>query len=744
MSLPDPPDSRSGPPESELQEGSQEAADEFWTEREKRELALLRSAVQNRKRPGRRIFRFCRRFLVLCLILVLLAVAGVIAAAYFYRSAIRSEVEDRLMAELERQNIHLDYGDASFDFVRGLLLRDVKLYETSLRQKLLAECTELGFSFDAVDFVQQEFQGTVTTAFTARNAEVVFYEDGEAVATLEGLGATILGTDEGVSIEHFRGRIGQLDFDLDGEVRIDREARRKRAAEKPEREKEGRKIADFTFFHRLMPWLEVTKQNSEDPQFPEIRATFLVDPENENPVTVEGRFTGQDFIWRKIPLDAAAVAFAFQEGDKRLVLPDFNLIYAGGIISGEAIWDTGTNQVEVKRFQSSADLIDLVRHIDSGEGEFARGFRQEKPALISATGRLDLKQFWESDLLIDYRHADEVVLLLGEKELALEGIHGSMHVAGGGVDLKNVLVNVLGGKLELNGRSSMGRGPMAYEGTIDATGIPLQSIAGFFGSDQPLPGVLNLHYEGVAGSDFSAFNGRGNLRIDSGKLYRVPIVGPIQALMNSVTPMFQDENRGELTSTFVIRDGVMSTDDLTVVSDGTRLKVVGTIDLNNGQTQFEAEGNLVGALGLVTGLLSKALVVEGSGPINDLDMKLKTVPAEFASETVKTVFGAAGQGVNLVKDGAIKATGGVIETGTDAVLGVGQKTVDVGQKTVGEGARMIGEGIRRIIPGGQERDEGQSGGSELPPEVIPAQDEEKKRERGGLLRGLGPVFSDDD
>lgn len=697
--------------------------------------------ARNRHRAAFGFFRVCRRVVALLLLLAFLVIAVLAGAAYFYRNAIRVEVERRLITELERQNIHLGYGSASFDLVRGLLLRDAKLYETSLRQTLLAECSEIGFSFDAIDFAKQDFRGDVTTAFTARNAEVIFYENGEPVAALNNLGATILGTGNGVVIEHFRGRIGELDFDLDGEVRIDREKRREQRKEEPPRDAEEKekshKIANFAFFHRLMPWLEVTNQNPESGQRPELRMTFLVDPGQESPVAVQGRFNGQHFIWRGIPLDAAAITFAFAEGDKRLELPDFNLIYGGGIISGEAVWDTGTNQVEVTRFQSSADLVSLVQDASPGEAKFSESYRQSEPALVGATGRLDLKEFWQSDLQIDYRHPSGLTLLMGESELDIQGIHGRIHVVDGGVTTDGLLMSLLNGKVELAGRARMEPGPLFFEGSIDASGIPLQAIVEHLGGDQQLPGVLTLHYEGTAGGEFKDLNGLGNLRIDSGQLYRVPVVGPIQAMMNSVTPMFGDENRGELSSTFAVRDGVLSTDDLVVRSDGTRLQVAGKIDMNTWQTEFEAEGNLVGALGLVTGLLSKALVVEGRGPVTDLEMQLKTVPAEFASETVKSVFGAAGQGVNLVKDGAIKATGDVLGSGAEAVKGVGQKTVDVGQKTVGEGAKMIGQGIMRIIPGNQgERDERD------PIEEDPGDEPEEKKERR-LLRGLGPVFSDE-
>lgn len=696
----------------------------------------------NQKRGPRRFFRFARRMVLVSLPLFLLLIAAVATTLYLSRHWLRTEVESRLMVELERQNIHLAYESADYHFTRGLLLHHVTLYESQDRKKRLLTCSELGFTFDVLDFAKQEFRGDVATSFTTWDARIVCYEGGEAVATIDDLRVEIRGSESEVSVDRFAGRIGELEFELEGRILASREQRRQREERQRQRREnsETRKVADFAFFHEVMPWLQVV--GDQDGYRPQIRAEFVVDPTAAHPVTVRGQFTGNHFAWREIPIDAATVEFGFAEGDTRLQLPHFNLIYGGDLISGEAVWDSASQTVEVARFHSSADLLGLLRRLDPSITPFAAMIQQDEAPLIKASGLLNLADFWKSDLRLDLRQAGGLTLLLDPGDLRLEGISGALRIADGVVSTESLRLSALGGRVEASGSAALAQSPLSYEGTLTVTGLPLQGMVDYFGGDKELPGMLTAQFEGRGGVQMATLNGVGKVRVDAAKFYEVPVIGPVQSMMGSVVPVFGGGKRSELSATFTVSDGVLTSEDLVVHADGTRVEVAGQLDLSNWQTRFEAEGNLVGALGLVTGLVSKALVVEGSGRVDELDLKMKNVPAEFASEAVKGIFGVAGTGVNLVTDtvgtgfegaqqvagGALKITGAVIEGGADAVRSVGQKTgegvrvmgdgatligetgrrgIEGGARMVGQGAKRLGEGLLRIIPGNQ-RGEGET------------------------------------
>lgn len=689
------------------------------------ELAARRGAEApsgNRRRPRAGFFTWCRRLMAALVVLAVLLAAGLLATVWFSRSWLRAEGERLLTSELARQRIHLDYDEASYVFTRGLVLKGVKLYETADREKLLLTCSEMGFSFDAVGFLQNRLSGGLTTSFNTRDAVVVCYVDGQVVATIEGLKMEIVGRPDDVLVDQFRGRIGDLDFQLEGQILATREQRRKRK-EKEELDrlsgKPGtKKIANFAFFRSLMPWLAVTSR--EEGVRPEIRARFVVDHSAAAPITVSGRFSGRNFYWRNAPLDSAAVEFSFAEGDERLVLPDFNLIYEGGLITGAGVWDSGTNVATVERFQSAANILGLLRDINPKIAPFATTIQQDEPPLLNATGLLKIKDFWHSDLDIRYRHQSGMTLTQFRRPLRIEGVNGRVRVSEGGFATDSLRATVLGGLWEFAGRANLAEPERTYRGTLAVNGLALQSIVDHLGGEQELPGVISGRFEGGGGFNLAQMDGRGSLRIDSAKLYSVPVVGPVQHLMGSVIPLFGDaERRSELTASFTIANGRLDSRDLVILADGTRVNVGGTMDLATWETQFEAQGNLVGALGLVTGLLSKALVVEGSGRVDALQLQLKHVPAEFASDTVKGILGVAKGGVGVVSNtvgaglegaqnaasGAIRATGNVLNGGagavSDGVRAVGDGLGD-GARMVGQGARRLGEGLMKIIPGGRD------------------------------------------
>lgn len=671
----------------------------------------------NRRRPRVGVFRWCKRLVVGSMLMVLFLAAALIVAVWFSRGWLRMEGEKLLTAELARQRIHMDYGSASYVFTRGLVLNDVRLYETAEKDRLLLTCSEIGFSFDLVGLIQKRLTGGLTTSFTTRDATLVCYESGGVVATIEDFRLSVIGRPNDVLVEQFRGRIGDLDFNLEGQILSTRDQRRKRDQKEKDAALAGKpktkKVADFAFFKALMPWLDVTSR--EEGVRPELQARFVVDHSAEAPVTVQGRFMGRQFNWRKVPLDSASVEFAFAEGDERLELPAFNLVYQGGLITGAAVWDSGTNIATVERFQSSAHILGLLRDINPKIAPFAATLKQDEPPLLNASGTLRIKDFWNSDLDVHYRHQTGMTVMIGQRPLLIEGINGRVHVGDGGFQTESLQANILGGAFTYRGKADLETADRTFQGTVDLAGLPLQAIVNHLGGSAELPGVLTGHFEGGGGFSLATMRGQGSLRLDAAKLYKVPVIGPVQNLMGSVVPVFGDaDKRSELTATFTIGDGRLETRDLVILADGTRVEVGGTLNLTNWQTQFEAQGNLVGALGLVTGLLSKALVVEGSGRVDNLDLKLKHVPAEFASDAVRGVFDVAKggiEGAHQAASGAIKATGNVLGEGADVVTGgvkaVGDGLGD-GARMVGEGAKKLGEGLLKIIPrGGKGRDSAQ-------------------------------------
>ncbi|MCB1091704.1 MAG: hypothetical protein KDL87_09245, partial [Verrucomicrobiae bacterium] len=683
------------------------------------------AGLKNCRRPRVGVFRWCKRLVVGGVLFLLIVIGALVAAVWFSRTWLRVEGEKFLMSELSRQRIHLAYETAQYQFTRGLVLGNVTLYETEKREKKLITCSELGFSFDAVGMIQHGMREGFTTSFTTRDATVVCFENGTEIATLTGLRTEIVGRPNDVLIDQFRGRIGDLDFELEGKILATREQRRKKKEREHQADLDGKpkvkKIADFAFFHALLPWLEV--KSREEGVRPEIRANFIVDHAAEAPVTVTGRFIGRNFNWKKVPLDSASVEFSFAEGDERLVLPAFNLVYDGGLITGAAVWNSGTNVANVERFQSAANIVNLLRDINPKIAPFAATLQQDEPPLLSATGQLRIKDFWNSDLNIHYRHQDGITLLLSNGPLKIEGINGQFHVANGGFQTDSLLATILGGSFEFGGSALIKADTPRYEGRMNVRGLPLQSIVNHFGGKQELPGILSGHFEGSGGVAMADLNGQGSMRIDAAKLYKVPVIGPVQNLMGSVVPIFGDaEKRSELTASFTVTNGLLESRDLVILADGTRVEVNGNLSLSNWQTQFEARGNLVGALGLVTGLVSKAMVVEGSGRADDLQLKMKSVPAEFASETVKGVFGVAKGGVGVVSntvgaglEGAQSAAGVV----TEGVKAMGGGLED-GARMVGEGAKKLGEGLLKIIPGTHRDNQGTNGKSASPQPPVQA------------------------
>ena len=82
-------------------------------------------------------------------------------------------------------------------------------------------------------------------------------------------------------------------------------------------------------------------------------------------------------------------------------------------------------------------------------------------------------------------------------------------------------------------------------------------------------------------------------------------------------------------------------------------------------------------MGLVTGIASKLLEIEGGGPVDNIEWKLKNLDA------LGLVKGGA-EGVTKIGKGAVEITG----KGTEKAV---------------EGVKSVGKGLKKILPFGKKK-----------------------------------------
>ena len=569
------------------------------------------------------------------------------AAVWFSRGYLMNRGETLAIEKLENEGLYLDYEGPIYKFPRGLIFSDVTIFETKERQTPLLKVANLGVNLDPWQLLSKHSADGLEAVITMEDATAIAFHEGNEICKITGINADLFATPERLKINRLRGTLNGLDFDVEGLANLPEPVESANAtAETPpaeDSEKNG-PILDFGFLKGALEPIAFEKM--EDGENP--RIDLNIDLGSDLSLVATGRFSGRGFKWQGIPLDLVGVTFDYSQKLDVIDIIDAQIGYGGNSINAKAQMLLGKNRLENLNITSNANLVELVSHFAPEIEDKLAGIQMLDNPTIGATGSLDLNDPLASTITVDYQHWKGFTVNVDEKILPIRGINGQLILNNNEVSVSKISplrATVLDGEVVMNINSFKLNDPtLPFRGVIEISQLPVNKAAFFItGQSSELTGLFSGTFRGKGAiHDLTQLNGSGDLKIDGGKLYKMPVIGPIQKLLATVIPIFGNRERSALTAKFDATTGIIITNDLLIRSDGTKVKVSGSVDLTKQTTKFNAKANLDGPLGLATGLAAEMLIIEGSGTINEPNIRLAGVPEGLS--------GLAGEGLEAVEN----------------------------------------------------------------------------------------------
>jgi hypothetical protein len=91
--------------------------------------------------------------------------------------------------------------------------------------------------------------------------------------------------------------------------------------------------------------------------------------------------------------------------------------------------------------------------------------------------------------------------------------------------------------------------------------------------------TANLDVTRASTADWHTVNGYGNLELRDGVIWDIPLFGIFSPVLNGIVPGLGNSRATAGTCTFLLTNGVLSSNDLEIRSSGMRLDYRGTVDL---------------------------------------------------------------------------------------------------------------------------------------------------------------------
>jgi hypothetical protein len=261
-------------------------------------------------------------------------------------------------------------------------------------------------------------------------------------------------------------------------------------------------------------------------------------------------------------------------------------------------------------------------------------YRFDQPPTVRVNGRLPTRDTKQADV-----HFEVAGRTFHYWRFTVPEISGKLHWQGESLSISNVVARFYNGRLAWNGEFDFSP-PMGtdfhFQASFEEADLRLL-VADVAARTNQLEGILSGHLFITAANsmDWQNSQGFGDLRLQDGFLWNIPIFGFLSKILDKLSPGLGQSRANAASATYAIMNGVLHTSDLEVRSSMLRLQYAGDIDLK-GQVnarmgaEILRDAPLVGRLvSLALSPVTKVLAFKITGSVNDPKREPLYLPGFF-------------------------------------------------------------------------------------------------------------------
>ncbi|MGI9243594.1 MAG: hypothetical protein ACR2RV_22535, partial [Verrucomicrobiales bacterium] len=425
-----------------------------------------------------------------------------------------------------------------------------------------------------------------------------------------------------LSVERAAGRIGNLDFSVDGEWRWggaseagEEGAKGANATGSPDVDPDPvAKSKPFSVIALVNDFL--TFEGAEDPVQLTSQFVWHESPNSTSSakwtdqLELSAQISGGKHRWRGYSVIKSGAKFILKDG--RLAFTPMRVETTDGTIESQGHYDIAQNQLRLASLQFGLDpLVALERLGVPAKGAESYIHFSTPPVFTGRDLVFDLDDWMGSfGTLKKTNQSGFTITTPKKRKVTLENAQGELTFRRGVIEANGFTAEVFRGDANLEIKIDAARKPSAYDLDFTVTNVSLASFNRWANPKKPNDdtGTFNLTFKAKGTTVPDSMQGVGRATIGSEEpmaqnfLALKGLVGALEGLF----PILDGERSWELDLPFSV-DGSKITTDATKLSNArTTAEISGYVDLAKDETDLVANVNLRGLLG-VAGILVKPL-----------------------------------------------------------------------------------------------------------------------------------------
>ena len=369
----------------------------------------------------------------------------------------------------------------------------------------------------------------------------------------------------------------------------------------------------------------IRKMEVQFTDVPEI--TFEAAGRKLDPASLTGRGTlklGRTSI-HDSPMDGATADLSY--GGLALTLSNITVRRPEGSGSGAFTYDFGKNQVRLDGIRSTMNPFNVLQWADPNVAKETLPYRFKGPPEAMVSGTIALKDPEATRLTADFNAPQGLDYDLLDRTLNFGAAAGRLQFAGRRIDVDVPSARLFGGSVKLNAIVATGQPGARQEMRVQLDKVNFETLTRLYFDYKDSQGVVSGRYDfSFVPGQQREMRGRGNLLVENGNVFAIPVLGPLSLLLDAIIPGTGYQTARRATCDFRVADGEIRTDNLDILGQGFSMIGQGSLFFIEDRMDFSVRVNAQGVPGLLLYPVSKLFEYVSDGKMTEPQWRPKILP----------------------------------------------------------------------------------------------------------------------
>ena len=315
-------------------------------------------------------------------------------------------------------------------------------------------------------------------------------------------------------------------------------------------------------------------------------------------------------------------------GDSAITYKDFSLGRGKAVGKGTFVYDFGDRRIILRDIESTMPPVDVMMWIDPKIAETIKPYRFRQPPRVRGEGTVDLKvPPQRNDLRLTIQSESGLDYDLLERTLKFGRTLANVNITGTKVIAEIESAELMEGNVGVNAVVSFDPAEPTFGAKIDIRRVNFEQLTKLYFNYDDSRGVAsgNFKFNARMGQE-QQMRGEGSLRVEDGRVFAIPILGPLSEIINKIIPGAGYQAARLATADFTVGDEKISTKNLKVEAAAFRLFGSGDIYFVADKMNMSMRLNARGLPGLVLFPVSKLFEYSATGSLSKPEWRPKIMP----------------------------------------------------------------------------------------------------------------------